>query len=96
MTFDTAMADETPVGGAAASGGMEISMDFDAPKKPLGKKPELGKRPVKKPAAPKDAGGDEELAQPEPPKKGPPARLANRAAAAASSGPTKTVKASDI
>ena len=68
-----------------------------APAKPRGPPPNIGKKPVsKKPAAVDDGEGKEALAQPDPPKKGPPARLANRAAAAASSGPVKTIKAEDI
>ena len=66
-------------------------LDEVAPKKPLAKKPALGAR---KPAA--AAAADEDaLAQPDPPKRGPPARLAAKAAPS-SSGPAKVVKADDI
>jgi hypothetical protein len=55
-------------------------------------RPNLGKKKVtKKP----EAEDGESLAQPDPPKKGPPARLAARAGAAAS-GPVKVIKADDI
>ena len=66
-----------------------------APAKPRRPPPNIGKKPPsKKAAAPAEE--EEKLAEPEAPKRGPPARLANRGAAAASSGPAKTVKASDI
>ena len=57
MNFDAPMRDES----AAAAGDEEL--DFMAPpKKPLGKKPELGKRPVKKAPPAETEGGDEALA----------------------------------
>ena len=82
---------------SAASGAVDDNVLIEvAPAKPIGRPPpNLGKKPVKKPAAAASGGDDEELAQPDPPKRGPPARLANKAAAAAS-GPAKTVKAEDI
>ena len=53
--------------------------------------------PAKKPVAKKAAAADEdELESVGPPKRGPPARLAGKTGAAASSGPAKVVKAEDI
>ena len=64
-----------------------------APAKPRGAPPNIGKKPVSK----KPAAAEEDLDAPDPPKRGaPPARLAGKAAAAASSGPTKVIKAEDI
>lgn len=88
MTFDDA-----PMVDAAADDNVLLEV---APPKPLGRKPpNLGKKPPSKKAAAPDP-EEEKMAEPEPPKRGPPARVANRGAAAASSGPVKTVKASDI
>lgn len=67
-----------------------------APAKPRGP-PSKKAAPAKKPAAAAAANDGEQLEQPGPPKRGPPARLAGKTAgAAAASGPAKTVKAEDI
>ena len=60
--------------------------------------PAKPRAPAKKgPAKQAAAAASEDLEQPGPPKRGPPARLAGKAGgAAAASGPAKTVKADDI
>ncbi len=87
MTFDNdqAMADESM--GAAN----DNVLNEVAPPKP--KMPALSKKPVAKKVSAAEDG--DALAQPDPPKKGPPARLAARATAAPS-GPIKVIKADDI
>lgn len=74
---------------SAANDNVLVEVAPAKPRAPPAKKPAAAKKPA--------TGGDEELEQPEAPKRGPPARLAAKAGgAAAAAGPTKTIKASDI